>query len=72
METTQVKITGMVCDACAGHVQRSLSAVPGVQSVRVDRAAGSAAVRHTGVNGDELLAAVARAGYEAEVARETP
>lgn len=71
METTQLKITGMVCDACAGHVEKSLRGVPGVDSVRVDRTAGQAAVQHQGADGSELVAAVADAGYEAEVAQDT-
>ena len=69
---TQLKIKGMVCDACVRHVEKSLSAVAGVKSVQVDRSAGEARVEHTGVVSGQLLAAVAAAGYEAEVARSTP
>ncbi len=71
METTRLTIKGMVCDACVGHVQRSLLGVAGVQLVRVDRAAGEATVQHTRAETGELVAAVADAGYEAEVHRGT-
>lgn len=71
MQTTQLRITGMVCDACAGHVERSLKGVAGVQAARVDRAAGQATVEHTGAKGSELVAAVSEAGYQAEVVDET-
>jgi copper chaperone len=69
METAQLKITGMVCDACAGHVEKSLRGVSGVESVRVDRAAGQATVQHAGAEGSDLARAVADAGYEAEIAQ---
>lgn len=71
METTRLQITGMVCDACAGHVEKSLQAVPGVQSVRVDRAAGQATAAHKGADEKQLVEAVAEAGYQAQVARES-
>ena len=71
MTTTQLQITGMVCDACAGHVKKALQEVDGVQTVDVDRAAGRASAEHSGVDERQLVAAVAEAGYEAEVARES-
>lgn len=67
METTRLQITGMVCDACAGHVEKSLQRVAGVDSVVVDRAAGVATAKHVGAEDRELIAAVADAGYQAEV-----
>ena len=67
---TELQITGMVCDACAGHVEKSLREVSGVQSVRVDRPAGRATAEHSGAEDRELVAAVASAGYQAEVIRE--
>lgn len=71
METTRLQITGMVCDACAGHVEKSLRNVAGVDSVVVDRAAGVATANHMGADDQELLAAVADAGYQAQVIRNT-
>lgn len=71
METTQLQITGMVCDACVGHVEKALKGTAGVQSVHVDRDAGRATAQHTGVEDSELVAAVEDAGYKAEVASGT-
>lgn len=63
METTQLQVSGMICDACAGHVEKSLRNVAGVRSVRIDRAGGRATVEHVGAEDRELIAAVADAGY---------
>lgn len=71
MTTTQLRVTGMVCDACVGHVKKALQEVEGVQAVEVDREAGRASAEHAGVDHRELIAAVAEAGYEAEVASDT-
>ena len=35
METLRFSVSGMTCAACAAHVERALSAVPGVRRVRV-------------------------------------
>lgn len=70
MKTTELRVTGMVCDACVRHVEKALQGVGGVQSVRVDRAAGRATAEHTGADEDALAAAVVEAGYQAEVARD--
>lgn len=37
----QFKVTGMSCAACSAHVEKAVSAVPGVQSVQVNLLAGS-------------------------------
>ena len=68
MQTTQLKVTGMMCEACVGHVKKALEAVPGVQSVAVELAAGGASVRHDGADEQKLLQAVREEGYEAQVA----
>lgn len=71
MTTTKLRITGMVCDACVGHVKKALQEVDGVQTVQVDPDSGRASLEHSGVAESQLIAAVAEAGYEAEVARES-
>ena len=67
MQNTQIRVTGMSCQACVGHVQKALQDVPGVQSAQVDLASGTASVRHQGAADDKLVEAVSEAGYEAEV-----
>jgi copper chaperone CopZ len=67
MQTTQLKITGMSCEACVSHTKKALEAVAGVHSATVNLAAGKAMVEHDGVDPAKLVEAVAEEGYEAEV-----
>ena len=57
----------MTCDGCVNAVRRVLSRVPGVTDVQVDLAAGRAEVAGA-ADTAQLLAAVRKAGYEAQVA----
>jgi Cu+-exporting ATPase len=69
--TTQLSVTGMTCASCVSTVESALSAVPGVVDARVNFAANSAIVdTAVEVPGSVLTAAVAAAGYEAEVVDE--
>ncbi|MFT4102799.1 MAG: heavy metal translocating P-type ATPase [Burkholderiaceae bacterium] len=62
--TISLPIEGMSCVSCVGRVERALKAVPGVSEATVNLATERATVR--GVAGtDALIAAVAKAGYEA-------
>lgn len=73
METTHLKVTGMNCGACVNHVTGALQSVPGVQSARVDLAAGSAAVQHqAGTTASQLIEAVTAEGYAAQVMDAAP
>ena len=59
-------IEGMTCASCAGRVERSLAAVPGVTSANVNLATEKATVRASDTVGiDVLSAAVKKAGYAA-------
>lgn len=65
---TQLKITGMTCDSCATHVRKALEKVPGVQSVRVSYAQGTAEVTLVdGTPTEGLVAAVDALGYRARM-----
>jgi heavy metal translocating P-type ATPase len=58
-------IGGMTCGSCANRVQRALNKVDGVTAT-VNYATSRARVRYgLGVNVDDLVAAVSRAGYRA-------
>jgi len=64
MEKT-VDIEGMSCNHCKMHVEKALSAVPGVKSVKVDLAQKNAVVSAGDSVSDEMLTlAVNEAGYE--------
>jgi len=65
--TTELKVSGMMCGACAGHVSKALQNVPGVQSVEVDLAAASARVEHNGADTQAMVAAIDEEGYTAQV-----
>jgi Cu+-exporting ATPase len=68
-EKRELAISGMTCATCALRVERALSAVPGVVRAEVNLATNHAAV--AGVAGTlrpaDLIAAVRRSGYEAEL-----
>jgi len=68
METTELKVSGMMCQACVGHVKTALQELQGVSEATVDLPAGRATVRHEAVNAQAMIEAVEEAGYEAQVA----
>jgi Cu+-exporting ATPase len=67
-------VTGMTCAACAARIQAVLGRLPGVRSAEVSFATGSARVRlDPAITGTEqVIAAVARAGYGASPASDDP
>lgn len=65
MKTIQLKISGMTCGACVGHVTQALQNVPGVQSAVVDLAAAQAVVTGESLDSSLLVAAVEEEGYGA-------
>ncbi|MDE2069237.1 MAG: copper-translocating P-type ATPase [Bradyrhizobium sp.] len=68
-ETRELTVSGMTCATCAGRVEKALSAVPGVTRAEVNLATERASVE--GMAGvlkpADLIAAVQRAGYDAEL-----
>ncbi|MGW2271237.1 heavy metal translocating P-type ATPase [Streptomyces yangpuensis] len=65
--TTDLVVRGMTCAACVNRVEKRLSRIDGV-TASVNLATGRARVHHPAeVTPAELLAAVERAGYEAEL-----
>jgi len=60
----ELDVTGMTCDACAGHVRKALLSVPGVQGAEVSYPQRTARVKVAPAVDLELLAtAVRTAGY---------
>jgi Cu+-exporting ATPase len=68
-ETRELAVSGMTCATCALRVEKALSAVSGVARAEVNLATERVSVE--GVSGElrpaDLLAAVQRAGYDAEL-----
>lgn len=63
--TKTIKINGMSCAHCEGHVRKELEAVSGVESVEVSAKENRAVVTLIGdVDDSKLKAAVEEAGYE--------
>lgn len=62
------QVTGMHCGGCAGKVRRRLAEISGVHEVEVDVASGRVAVTQQGVAANEIVAAIAEAGYDATLA----
>ncbi|MFE7563279.1 heavy metal translocating P-type ATPase [Kitasatospora sp. NPDC057500] len=66
--STDLAVGGMTCAACVGRVEKRLARIEGV-SAGVNLATGRARVLHPAAVGvEELVAAVERAGYTAELA----
>ena len=64
--TAEFAVTGMTCASCVARVEKVLRRVPGVESVAVNLATEKATVHASGaVSDDQLVAAVAKAGYDA-------
>jgi copper chaperone CopZ len=63
--TEEFTISGMTCGHCVQAVTQELTALEGVESVRVDLERGTASVTSQGPLGlDEVAAAVDEAGFE--------
>ena len=60
----ELAVEGMTCASCVGRVEKALKAVPGVEQAVVNLATERASVRSVAAVAD-LLAAIAKAGYEA-------
>ncbi|NRF71190.1 copper-translocating P-type ATPase [Aquincola sp. S2] len=61
----RLQVTGMTCASCVMRVEKTLQAVPGVQSASVNLATEEASVSaDPGVSADALAAAIRKAGYD--------
>src|SRR2546428_10245492 len=74
MATLKLRVTGMTCGHCQMKVEKALRGASGVYSAVVDLSAGEAEVdfNDDAATTDQLIAAVAKAGYGAKVAGEYP
>ena len=69
METIRFPVRGMTCGSCVNRITRAVGRIAGVARVRVDLGAETTTVRREPalVSNAALAAAVAHAGYEADV-----
>ncbi|MBC2730517.1 heavy metal translocating P-type ATPase [Thiobacillus sp.] len=71
-ESLKLDIIGMTCASCSARVEKALNKVPGVLDASVNLATEQATVKLTqGTSTATLIAAVARAGYEARLPQTT-
>ena len=70
MANIKLRVTGMTCGHCQAKVEKALKAVSGVYSAIIDLPDGEAEVDFDddSVTTDQLVAAVAKAGYGAKIA----
>ncbi|TGV07676.1 copper-translocating P-type ATPase [Alcaligenaceae bacterium 429] len=64
--SVELSVEGMTCASCVGRVERALKAVPGVNEAVVNLATERATIRGV-ASTDDLIAAVAKAGYDAKL-----
>jgi copper chaperone CopZ len=68
--TVTYEIEGMTCEACGSYVRAAIAELPGIRSVEVSFADGTAEVRFDGeVDRDAVVHAVDAAGYHARPRR---
>jgi copper chaperone CopZ len=67
--TTQIRVSGMTCDACAVSVQKSLERVKGVKHAEVSSQKGLATVTYEDnqANEQQLREAIDKTGFKAEL-----
>lgn len=70
--TTEIKVSGMTCQACAVSVQKSLEKVDGVKRADVSSDKGLATVVYDDANANEqqLRDAIDKTGFKAQPAKE--
>ena len=67
-----LRITGMTCDHCARSAEKALNALPGVRASVSYEGALAQVKATTAIRPEQLVQAVASAGYGAEVLEEAP
>ena len=67
-----LQVTGMTCDACAGHVQQALSSVSGVHTVQVDYPAATARLQVDAALAMDVLNAALPPSYRVQAQASRP
>src|SRR2546426_8826585 len=72
MANIKLRVTGMTCGHCQAKVEKALKSVSGVYSAVIDLPDGEAEVDFDDdrITTDQLVAAVAKAGHGAKIARQ--
>ena len=69
--TTEIKVSGMTCEACAVSVQKALEKTKGVKRAEVTSEKGLASITYDDaqLNQEQLRAAIDKTGFKAEPAK---
>lgn len=68
-QTTVFRLSGLDCADCAAKLEKRIAALAGVQAVTLNFGAGKMTVNHS-IKDQDIIAAVAQAGYQAVTDRE--
>lgn len=60
------KVNGMMCHHCESRVEKAVSSIPGVESVKADAASGTVTVNCPCSDSSALIKAITEAGYSVE------
>lgn len=71
IETVTLNVAGMTCGSCERHIKKELDQVQGYRDAQVDLAGGQVVVTYElgAATPRQLVDAVTKAGYPAEVAQ---
>ena len=68
MKNISVSIKGMSCTSCASHIEKSLSALPGVEKVKVDFVTKQADISGNKLPSEkDILQNIEQQGYEGSI-----
>lgn len=72
-ETTELKLTGMTCAACASRIEKGLNKLPGVSKATVNFALETARVEYfpSEVTTEDMVQKVEKLGYKAQTKQES-
>jgi hypothetical protein len=62
-----LKVTGMSCNNCAGHVRHAIENIKGVQKVEIELESGEVKLYGRQIDLEHVLTAIGQAGYQGEV-----
>ncbi len=73
IKTVKLKITGMTCAGCSNHVSTALKNIDGVIEQTVEYQGDAATIKYDAskTNPAEMIKAIEKVGYKAEIIKET-
>lgn len=68
-KTIKIKVTGMTCAGCAGHITKALNAMDGIESIELEYPGDIATIHFDSekTNSDQIIASIVKTGYNAKL-----